>query len=140
MIADNPEYYATKASTRHLEQGLAHAEERAHERHPLLQHALRGGIEHELCLRYRAMIAYEAEHPTLAEERTREEREDIGWSLIRARIIAWVSQAELAHRLGLAEEDIRRMEAARYAGISLELMQQIANAIGTQVRIVQTVT
>jgi hypothetical protein len=60
MIANEREYQTTKAAIRRLKQALAHADERSAERHPLLQQALREGIEGELQLLGEQLAEYEA--------------------------------------------------------------------------------
>ncbi len=53
-------------------------------------------------------------------------------ALIRARIAAGLSQQELARRLGLKAQQIQRYEATRYAGVTLERVQAVVDALGVQ--------
>ena len=55
---------------------------------------------------------------------------NIGLSLIVARIAKGLSQKELAERLGLREQQIQRYEADRYQSISLANAQKIAQVLG----------
>jgi ribosome-binding protein aMBF1 (putative translation factor) len=54
-------------------------------------------------------------------------------ALIRARIAAGLSQQELARRLGLKAQQVQRYEATRYAGVTLERVQAVADALGVEV-------
>jgi ribosome-binding protein aMBF1 (putative translation factor) len=55
-------------------------------------------------------------------------------ALIRARTVAGLTQKALAERLGLKEQQIQRYEATRYAGVSLERLQAVADALGVVIR------
>lgn len=54
--------------------------------------------------------------------------------LIRARIAAGLTQAELARRLGVDPQQIQRYEASDYRGASLARLQEIAATLGGPVR------
>ncbi len=51
-------------------------------------------------------------------------------ALIRAQTAARLSQHDLAMRLGLKKQQVQRYEATRYAGVSLERIQAVAEALG----------
>lgn len=55
-------------------------------------------------------------------------------ALIRARTAAGLSQQALAARLGLKKQQVQRWEATRYAGVDLERLQAIADALGVHIR------
>ncbi|MDX6807062.1 XRE family transcriptional regulator [Terrihabitans rhizophilus] len=59
-------------------------------------------------------------------------RRDPGIMLVFARISRGLSQAELADRLGLKEQQIQRYEAERYRSISLSNYRKVANALGVE--------
>jgi transcriptional regulator with XRE-family HTH domain len=44
-----------------------------------------------------------------------------------------MTQKELADRLGLAEQQIQRWEATNYAGVGVERMQHVADALGARI-------
>ena len=58
---------------------------------------------------------------------------DIPRALIEARIAGHVTQKELADRLELAEQQIQRWEATNYAGVGVERMQNVADALGARI-------
>ena len=162
-IETDAHYFGTRRSARDLEEAVAEMLDREREStgtavavtwseesrtggasgdsqgEALIRRAIRSGIESELYCRYRDLAAYEASHPNLAAELIGDYGHDPGWDLIRARISAGLRQVDLAKELSIAEEDLLRLEANRYADASLELLQQIARALRTQIRIVQTV-
>ena len=60
--------------------------------------------------------------------------EELADALIEARISLKVSQAELAERLGVKEQQVQRYEMERYRAASYERMQDVAQALGLQIR------
>ncbi len=60
--------------------------------------------------------------------------EELPRALIQARIVAGLSQKELAERLGLKEQQIQRYEATDYASASLARLIQVSRALGLRVR------
>jgi DNA-binding transcriptional regulator YiaG len=59
-------------------------------------------------------------------------------ALIEARIAARLTQRELAEQLGVPEQQVQRWEANGYAGVGIERLQEIADALRLQV--LETVT
>jgi DNA-binding transcriptional regulator YiaG len=59
-------------------------------------------------------------------------------ALIEARIAARLTQRELAERLGVPEQQVQRWEANSYAGVGIDRLQEIADALALQV--LETVT
>ena len=55
---------------------------------------------------------------------------DIGPLLVRARRAAGITQAELGLRLGVAQPQVARWEAAAYANVTLERVSEVAQALG----------
>jgi len=54
-------------------------------------------------------------------------------ALVKARIVAGLSQKELAERLGLKEQQIQRYEATEYSSASLTRLKQVMEALGATV-------
>jgi HTH-type transcriptional regulator/antitoxin HigA len=61
-------------------------------------------------------------------------RGEPGMTLVIARIARGMSQAALAERLGLKEQQIQRYEADRYRSISLSNYRKFAAALGVEIR------
>jgi len=59
-------------------------------------------------------------------------------ALVEARIAAQLTQRALAERLGVPEQQVQRWEANSYAGVGIERLQEIADALNLQV--LETVT
>ena len=55
-------------------------------------------------------------------------------ALIEGRIAARMTQRDLAERLGIPEQQVQRWETNGYTGVGLERVQQIADALGLQMR------
>lgn len=54
-------------------------------------------------------------------------------ALIEASIAARLTQRELAERLGVPEQQVQRWEGSSYAGVAIERLQEIADALKLQV-------
>lgn len=55
---------------------------------------------------------------------------DIGTALVAARQAAGLTQAELGRRLGVAQPQVARWEAAAYRNVALERVSTVAEALG----------
>lgn len=55
-------------------------------------------------------------------------------ALIQGRAVAGLSQQQLATKLGVKKQQVQRYEATRYAGVSLERIQAVAEALGLTIR------
>lgn len=55
-------------------------------------------------------------------------------TLIEARIAAGLTQRTLSERLGVAEQQVQKWEATTYAGVSVERVQNVADAVGLTIR------
>ncbi len=55
-------------------------------------------------------------------------------ALIEARIAAKLTQRQLAKRLGVPEQQVQRWEAHEYSGVGVGRLQEIADALGVQMR------
>jgi HTH-type transcriptional regulator / antitoxin HipB len=60
--------------------------------------------------------------------------DDLPDALTEARIAAKLTQRGLAKRVGVAEQQIQRWEADDYSGVNLTRLQEIADALGVQMR------
>jgi len=71
-------------------------------------------------------------------QRTLNSLRELPIALIEARIAARLTQRELAERLGVREQQVQRWEANSYAGVAIERLQEIADAL--QLQVLETVT
>jgi ribosome-binding protein aMBF1 (putative translation factor) len=59
---------------------------------------------------------------------------DFPTALIEARIAAGLTQKALGERLGVKEQQIQRWEANFYAGVGVDRLQEVADALGMKVQ------
>jgi ribosome-binding protein aMBF1 (putative translation factor) len=59
---------------------------------------------------------------------------DFPTALIEARIVAGLTQRQLGERLGVKEQQIQRWEANLYSSVGVERLQEVADALGMEVR------
>lgn len=134
MITNERQYRITKGWLERFTQARAGVEAQGESLHPRAAQALRDQYESQIeelraeladyeVLRQGAVVALELD--SLAE---------LPDALIRARTAARLSQADLAARLGLKKQQVQRYEATRYAGVSLERIQAVADALGLTIR------
>ncbi len=53
--------------------------------------------------------------------------------LIEGRIAAGLTQRQLADRLGLPEQQVQRYESTMYAGVNLDRLEAVVDALGLQI-------
>lgn len=133
MIANQRQYRITRAAAKRFEEALTHVEDRGSERHPLLQKAMRDSIESELAILREQLAEYEGLRDGCLGVLELGSLAELPEALIRARIAVGLTQKELATRLGLKEQQIQRYEATRYAGVSLERLQSVVEALGVKI-------
>ena len=141
MIKNQRQYRITKAQAEKLQQALTQVSRRrsTSTTHPLLRKAQADALRSQLADLRDEVKQFETlqsgKRPTLAMNSL----DDLPRTLIQARIVAGLSQKNLADRLGLKEQQIQRYEATNYASTSLTRIQQVAEALGLQVHAEATV-
>ena len=94
---------------------------------------MREGIESQLQELREEIAEYEALRSGKTTVWELDSLKDLPDALIRARIASGLTQHELAARLGLKEQQIQRYEATRYAGVSLDRIDEVASALGLKI-------
>ena len=132
MITNERQYRITKAAAKRFEKAIAAAENEAPLEgvHPRLQRAMVDAMCSQLDDLRGEVREYDALRLGRIRRRTFSSLAEIPIALIEGRIARRLTQKELAKRVGLHEQQIQRYEANRYAGASLERLQEIADAIG----------
>ncbi|MDO8689838.1 MAG: helix-turn-helix transcriptional regulator [Dehalococcoidia bacterium] len=131
MITTERQYRITKAEARRFEEALFRAAGTESPRiDPRIQQAMREGMESQLQELHEEIGEYEALRSGQVTVLELDSLKELPEALIRARIASRLTQKELAARLGLKEQQIQRYEATRYAGVSLDRIDEIATALG----------
>jgi len=134
MIANERQYRITKAAAREFEDALAHLDTMEARRPADLRRVMREAIESQLEELREQLAEYEALRDGKISVLELDSLAELPDALIRARIAAGRTQKELAERLGLKEQQIQRYEATRYAGVSLERIRAVADALGVKIQ------
>ena len=140
MITNERQYRITKAALERLQEGLAAQDARERSPHvdPLIHLAMREGIASE-AEELRAQVHhYEQLRDGHITKREITSLRELPTVLIEARIAARLTQRDLATRIGVAEQQIQRWEANDYAGVNLERLQNIADALAVNIH--ETIT
>jgi transcriptional regulator with XRE-family HTH domain len=66
-------------------------------------------------------------------QRTLSSLGELAIALVEARIVARLTQRDLAERLGVPEQQVQRWEANRYTGVALDRLQDIADALKLEI-------
>src|SRR5439155_18397183 len=102
--------------------------------HPRARQALRDQYDSQLEELREQLTAYEALRRGEVSILELDSLAELPNALIQARAAVGLTQEELAGRLGLKKQQIQRYEATHYAGVSLERIQAVADALGVTIR------
>lgn len=137
MITNERQYRITKAEADRFRRALAELAGQGDARqgvHPLLVKAERDALRSQLDDLTSELAEFERLRAGGVSTISIESFDGLAEGLIKARIAAGLSQKALAGRLHLKEQQIQRYESERYASASLQRLQQVAQAIGVQIR------
>jgi ribosome-binding protein aMBF1 (putative translation factor) len=137
MIKNERQYRITKAQADRFDSALsrfardATIDERVH---PLLHKAQEEALRSQLADLRAELEEYEALRSGRGPVIELDALEDLPRALIQARIASGWSQKELAHALGLKEQQVQRYEATEYASVSLARVLRVARTLGLEMR------
>ncbi len=134
MITNERQYRITKAAVEDFEAALARLETVEADRPLEMRQVMREAIESQLEELHEQVAEYEALRSGKVHVLELDSLQELPDALIRARIAAGLTQKKLATRLGLKEQQIQRYEATHYAGVSLDRIQSVAEALGIRIR------
>jgi transcriptional regulator with XRE-family HTH domain/Zn-dependent peptidase ImmA (M78 family) len=137
MIANERQYRITKAESEKFRRTLEQLEaDQASKKdvHPRLLKAQRDAVQSQVDELLEELREYERLKAGDVGVIQIDSLDELGDGLIKGRIASGMSQRELAEKLHLKEQQIQRYEAERYASASYQRLQQVAHAIGMEVR------
>lgn len=133
MIANERQYRITRTAAREFEEALARLETVEAHRPPELRRVMREAMESQLEELLEELAEYDALRSGQVGVLELTSLTELPEALIRARIAVGLTQKGLAERLGLKEQQVQRYEATQYAGVSLERIQEVAEALGVEI-------
>lgn len=136
MITNERQYLITQAQAAKFREALAAPATMG--LHPKALEAMRKGAQSQLRELEQQLVEYEALRAGTVQSLNVDSITGIGEALIKARIIRNLTHKALAERMNLAEQQIQRYEATRYAGVSIERLQAVADALNLRVQEVFT--
>lgn len=134
MITNERQYRITRSWLERFEQARTSAEQDAVDLHPRARQALRDQYDSQVEELRADLADYEALRRGQVTVLELDSLSELPDALIRARAASGLSQATLAERLGLKKQQIQRYEATRYAKVSIERLQAVADALGVEIR------
>ena len=135
MITNERQYKISKTELKKFEKAIGSAKEAApaDDVHPDVQAAMQAGLESQAEELRQEIARYEELKSGQVKTRRLNRLADLQDALVEGRIVAGMTQKELARRVGLPEQQIQRYEGTRYRGVSLERLDEIGSAIGLHV-------
>jgi HTH-type transcriptional regulator/antitoxin HigA len=135
VITNERQYRIAKSEARKFAEAIAVARE--HGAEPEVQRrihqAMIESLESELAVLREQLKRYEALKAGKVKSRRGRSLRDLPIVLIEGRIAAGLTQLALAKRLDLPEQQVQRYEATLYAGVSLERLHEVAEALGIEI-------
>ena len=136
MITNERQYRISKAELRRFEEALE-AQQQSSPREgldPRLHEAMGASLQSEIDVLCAQIKRYEDLSEGRVSQREIDGLRDLPTALIEARIAAGLTQRALADRLGLPEQQVQRWEANLYSGVGVERLQEVADALGMEVK------
>ena len=135
MITNERQYRITKAALKKFEASIAahEAGQPSPDVHPRIYQTMGDALQSEAEVLQGQLREYDRLRAGRVKQRTLRSLHELPNAIIEARIAARVTQKGLATRLGVAEQQVQRWEATDYAGVSVERLQQVADALGTKI-------
>ena len=135
MIANERQCRIAKAELRRFDEALAagSASGPSSDVHPRIRQAMLDATASEcdeLCVQ---LARYDDLRSGRIGQRTLNSLRELPIALVEARIVARLTQRDLAERLGVREQQVQRWEANGYAGVAIDRLQEIAGALKLQV-------
>jgi len=134
VITNERQYRISKAQLKRFEDDLAAQGSPAADVDPRLHRAMRDALASEANELRAQLKRYEQLRDGAITGRELDSLRELPTALIEARIAAKLTQQALADRLGVAEQQVQRWEATAYAGVGLDRLQDIADALGSRIR------
>jgi DNA-binding transcriptional regulator YiaG len=140
VITNERQYRITNAELKRFEEALAAqaAAGPSPDVHPRIHQAMLDATASERDELRAQLERYDDLRSGRVAQRTLTSIRELPIALIEARIAARLTQRELAERLGVPEQQVQRWEANSYAGVGIDRLQEIADALKLQV--LETVT
>lgn len=134
MIENERQYRVTKAQLERLETARAHTSVKSDRLAPKLHQAMRAGLESQIADLRAELEEYAALRGQQLKELELSSLADLPELLIKARIAHNLTQAGLARRLRLKEQQIQRYEATRYRSASFARLLDVARVLGIDLK------
>lgn len=134
MITNERQYRITKAESERFRKAIADSERAGSDLSLRLRQAAIDGLLSQLKDLEREIELYEAVKRGEHQDVEITSLDDLPEVLILARIASGMTQADLAARLGIHEQQIQRYESTYYAGASLSRLIETAEALGLSIR------
>jgi ribosome-binding protein aMBF1 (putative translation factor) len=140
VITNERQYRIANAELKRFQEALAAqtAADQTPDVDPRIHQAMRVATASEIDELRAQLARYDDLRSGRVAERTLHSLRELPMALIEARIAARLTQRELAGRLGVVEQQVQRWEANSYAGVGIDRLQEIADAL--KLEVLETIT
>jgi DNA-binding XRE family transcriptional regulator len=140
VITNERQYRIANAQLKRFQdaQGAQDASERSADVHPRVHQAMRDAAASEIEELRSQLARYDDLRSGRVADSTLDSLRELPIALIEARIVAHLTQRDLAELLGVSEQQVQRWEANAYSGVGLDRLQEIADALRLEIH--ETVT
>ena len=137
MITNERQYRITKSQAEKFADALSSVVESEPDDkiHPLLRKAEIDALESQLADLSQQIQEYEQLRSGMPVRFSAESVGEIAKGLIKARVVAGLSQKELADKLGMKEQQIQRYEISEYSGAKLSRIVEVLDALSVGIRL-----
>lgn len=134
MITNERQHAITKAELQRFEEAAAGQQAPAEGVDPRIAEAMGGALASQAETLREEIQRYEDLREGRVTQRELGNLRDLPTALIEARIVAGLTQKQLGERLEIKEQQVQRWEANFYSGVGVERLQEVADALGMEVR------
>ncbi len=140
MITNERQYRIANTELKRFEEALASqaASGSSSDVHPRIHQAMLDATASERDELRAQLVRYDDLRSGRVAQRVLTSLRELPIALIEARIAARLTQRKLAERLGVPEQQVQRWETNSYAGVGIDRLQEIADAL--QLQVLETVT
>ena len=134
MITNERQYRVTKSQLQKLGKSLPGNGASQGKLDPRLRAAVRDGLQSQIDELQEQITEYERLKQSSISDLKLGSLDELPSVLVKARVAQGMTQKDLAHRLGMKEQQIQRYETTRYRSASFKRIMQVADALGIELQ------
>ena len=134
MITNERQYRVTRSQLQKLGKSLPGNGASKGKLDPRLRAAVRDGLQSQIDELQEQIAEYKHLKESSVSDLKLGSLDELPSVLVKARVAQGMTQKDLAHRLGMKEQQIQRYETTRYRSASFKRIMQVADALGIELQ------